>query len=140
MNNLNHLHNASVDRDGFRASKVEQMIANDPEGVERRGSNKATSEIEVARQKFTVATDGILDASARMNSAFAETAARTKTAVGKAKDQAAQVSDAMNRITKMIGGDFEKRLDQLVTLTDCLERLAALDKAGKLDSLMKALR
>ena len=71
---------------------------------------------------------------------FADTKEKATTAISRAKDQANQVSDAMNRITKMLGPDFEKRLAQLVTLTDCLERLAALDKAGKLDPLLKALR
>jgi hypothetical protein len=65
---------------------------------------------------------------------------RTKDAVSRAKDSAAQMADAMNRITKVLGPDFEKRLAQLEHLTTCMERLAALDGKGKLAPVLAALR
>ena len=135
------IYNQNLDRNGIcTAAKLVELVADEPEAVERRKMNAATPGIEEARQKFNAATDAMMAASDRMNRAFADTKEKATTAISRAKDQANQVSDAMNRITKMLGPDFEKRLAQLVTLTDCLERLAALDKAGKLDPLLKALR
>lgn len=138
--NINLLHKAALDRNQIPASNVEKMLVDDTDGPERRGLNKTSHDIESARRQFNDATGSLLAASDRMQCAFEDTAKRAKAGVSKAKDQAAQVADALNRITKLVGPDFEKRLDQLVTLTDCLERLAALDKAGRLGPLMQALR
>ena len=64
---------------------------------------------------------------------------RAKDSIGRAKDMAAQMSDAMNKVTKVVGPDFEKRLAQLEQLTACLERLSALNDAGKLSPMLSAL-
>jgi hypothetical protein len=139
MSKANLIHNANLDR-GIPKTKLIEMLASDPDGPERRMTNKSTPDVEQARKQFQDAADSVLAASANMNAAFESTTKAAKAGVSRAKDQAAQVADALNRITKMVGPDFEKRLDQLVTLTDCLERLAALDKAGRLEPLIKALR
>lgn len=139
-NNINALHNSAVDRDKFPVAGVEKILIEDSDGCERRWLNKTRPDIESARTQFNNATGSLLEASDRMSCAFEDTAKRAKAGVSRAKDQAAQMADALNKITKLVGPDFEKRLDQLVTLTDCLERLAALEKAGKLGPLMQALR
>jgi hypothetical protein len=139
MSNLANLHNASVDR-GIPTKNIVDMLAKDPGAVERRGLNKTTHDVEAARTQFNEATGSLLEASDRMNCAFADTAKLAKNGVSKAKDQAAQMADALNKITKLVGPDFEKRLDQLVVLTDCLERLSVLEKTGKLGAVMQALR
>ena len=50
------------------------------------------------------------------------------------------MTDSMNRITKMVGPDFEKRIGQLEQLTECLERLSALNDSGKLAPMLDALK
>lgn len=52
---------------------------------------------------------------------------------------AAQMSDAMLRITKLLGPDFEARIVQLERLADAMERLSTLQEKGQLSDVIKAL-
>ena len=137
-NNLAALHNASADR-GVRKDTLAKNIADDVDGVMRRRHNNAAAELEDATKRYKDATSAIFEANARMQEMLSATGTQTKTAVSKAKDQAAQLGDALNRVTKILGPDFEKRVQQLVTLTDCLERLNALRQSGAMAEVLGAL-
>lgn len=52
---------------------------------------------------------------------------------------AAQMSDAMLRITELLGPDFEARIVQLERLADAMERLSTLQEKGQLSDVIKAL-
>lgn len=52
---------------------------------------------------------------------------------------AAQMSDAMLRITELLGPDFEARIVQLERLADAMDRLSTLQEKGQLSDVIKAL-
>lgn len=137
-NNLAALHNASIER-GVRKESLAKNIAEDVDGIMRRKHNQAAVELEDATKRYKDATNAIFEANTRLQEMLSTTGAQAKTAVSKAKDQAAQLGDALNRVTKILGPDFEKRVQQLVTLTDCLERLNALRQSDAMAEVLGAL-
>lgn len=56
------------------------------------------------------------------------------------KDKSNQVAEAIARIDKMAGHDFEEKLKRLERFADAMEKLDRLNQAGKLDAIAKALR
>jgi hypothetical protein len=56
------------------------------------------------------------------------------------KDRANQIAESLQKIQKIVGGDFETRLQQLERFTDAVERLDALQKSGRLEAISKALQ
>lgn len=124
----------------FRRDNAKSLIAADAKNVAVRVENDATKTVKDAAQAFA-------DAEALMNSAHtgmmtmvAEIGKKSKDAVSRSKDLAQQMADSMNKITKVVGPDFENRLSQLQQLVDCMERLSALQDAGKLAPMLEALK
>lgn len=102
--------------------------------------NTAAKNLELATAAFDSSSENLFKASDKLHAQMDLLSKRAKEAVSRAKDQTAQMTDAMNKITKLIGPDFEKRPSQLQQLTECMERLSALSDAGKLSPVLEALK
>lgn len=102
--------------------------------------NTAAKNLESAINVFDSSSKNLFEASDKLHAQMDLLSKRAKESVSRAKDQTAQMTDAMNKITKLIGPDFERRLSQLQQLTDCMERLSALSDAGKLSPVLDALK
>ena len=124
---------------GVPAGKLKHEVAKDADNIIGRHMNDSSSNLTQATAKFNQASDAIFAASDKLHANMDSLSKRAKESVSRAKDTAAQMTDAMNKITKLVGSDFEIRLKQLQDLTDCLERLSALQEAGKLEPLMRAI-
>ena len=65
----------------------------------------------------------------------------TKKATGKARDAAQKLNDALIRIEKTVNiPALEKRVELLERAADAMERLNALQQAGKLDKILEAIK
>lgn len=128
-----------AEKNGVRLSSVVESMAKDHGNIIGRHMNTQSTNLEKATERFNESAANILEASNNLHAQMDGLSKKAKEAVSRAKDQAAQMTDAMNKITKLIGPDFEARLKQLQELTDCLERLSALQEAGKLEAMMKAV-
>lgn len=95
--------------------------------------NAAAAELEAAAKRLDTALNGLL-------AAEKATSEKAKAAVARAKDSAAQIGDALSRVNKVLGSDFASQLVQLERTAAAFERLAELNEAGKLASLMSALK
>jgi hypothetical protein len=135
----NHV-NGNFERTGFDTDKLSAVVIGDSENIAARGVSKSKTNLEKAHEDFSKANKTILDASDALQETMSNLSKKAKESVSRAKDQAAQMVDAMNKITKVLGPDFEKRLAQLEHLTSCMERLSKLNEDGKLSSVLDALR
>ena len=95
--------------------------------------NGAAAEIEAATARLDCALAGLMDKEKA-------TTQNAKQAIGRAKDSAAQIGDALARVNKLLGTDFEIRLAQLERTAAALEKLAEMDKEGKLAGVIAALK
>lgn len=142
MNNLDALYareHGILQQRGVLARTVADGVVEDSANIIGRLMNKSTVNLETATQRFDEATKTVLGASNALHEQMDSLSKRAKDSIGRAKDMAAQMSDAMNKVTKVVGPDFERRLQQLEQLTSCLERLAALQDAGKLKPMLDAM-
>lgn len=126
-------------RTGVRVGTLRQSMGKDAENIIGRSMNQSSNNLTKATESFNQASDHIFAASEKLHANMDGLSKKAKEAVSRAKDSAAQMTDAMNKITKLLGTDFDARLKQLQELADCLERLSALQDAGKLEPLMKAI-
>lgn len=126
--------------EGYKAENVENMMRQDAGNIIGRHMNTAAKNLELATAAFDSSSENLFKASDKLHAQMDLLSKRAKEAVSRAKDQTAQMTDAMNKITKLIGPDFEKRLSQLQQLTECMERLSALSDAGKLSPVLEALK
>lgn len=124
---------------GIPSRKFTATLIADHGNVIGRKLNQAKVNLDDATQHFDEATRQILSASNALHDQMDGLSKKAKESVGRAKDMAAQMTDAMNKVTKMIGPDFDNRLKQLAELTDCLERLSVLQKSGVLTSMIDAV-
>lgn len=124
---------------GWRQSTVTDMaLANLPTRL-RVGYKNTASEYENG-------ADELLKAANRMESALENllatermTSEKAKAAVSRAKDSAAQLGDALAKVERLLGRDFESRLSQLERLAGALSNLADLNRSGQLTDILKAL-
>jgi hypothetical protein len=130
---------ASSEKAGIPFSNIEKIMVDDYGNIIGRKMNVMTKNLDEATEAFETATKTILQSSDAMHAQMDSLSKRAKDSIGRAKDMSAQMTDAMNKVTKLVGPDFEKRLDQLEQLTKCLERLSALNDAGKLAPMLAAL-
>ena len=130
---------ANSERTGIPLSNIEKIMVDDYGNIIGRKLNVMTKNLEEATEAFETATKTILQSSDAMHAQMDSLSKRAKDSIGRAKDMSAQMTDAMNKVTKLVGPDFEKRLDQLEQLTKCLERLSLLNESGKLAPMLAAL-
>jgi hypothetical protein len=64
---------------------------------------------------------------------------RTTTHVAKLKDKAGQIFDALAKIEKLTGPDFESKLQRLERFANAVETLDRLNKNGKLADVARAI-
>ena len=131
---------AEVTGSGIRQDAINQFVAADPQQRIDRGSRSVASGFNAAADELNKATDAIESALARVTFAEKKAVTEAKVAVSRAKDIANQMSDQLARVSKILGGDFTARLDQLERLVDALEKLNRLDSDGKLEKLLNALK
>lgn len=129
-----------TENDGIPTHLVEQELQDDSTNIAARKATKARSNLDRAIDDFERAQRTVMAAADALHADMDRLSKRAKDSVGRAKDQAAQMTDAMNKMTKLLGPDFEKRLGQLEQLTSCMERLAELNKSGKLAEVLDAIR
>lgn len=104
-------------------------------------TNKATSEAyNSAADQLESAIQRLEKAMSTLTECEKSTAEKAKAAIGRAKDSAGQIGDALNRVNRLIGPDFETKLVQLERTALALEKLAELEKTGKLASVINALK
>lgn len=128
-----------VEKSGYPAKKVEEIMKDDSGNIVARGFGKNTVNLKAAIKDFDAASETLFAASEKMHAQSDALAARAKTSVARTKDMAQQMTDAMNRVTKMLGSYFEARLVQLERLADAMERLNELQEKGKLATVVAAL-
>ena len=63
----------------------------------------------------------------------------TKKHVQSLKNQAVQVADALARINKLIGVDFDLQVHRLERFADAVDRLDKLNRNGKLGAVSAAI-
>lgn len=140
--NLNRLHNhndGNIERVGIESSKLANLIIGESKNITGRIMNDAKDNLEKAIDDYEKAKMVIFKASKELNEQLEGQSKKAKESVSRAKDAAAQMTDAMNKITKVLGPDFEKRISQLQLLTECLERLQKLNEGGKLAGMISAI-
>jgi methyl-accepting chemotaxis protein len=130
---------AETNGSGFKAGTVANAIVDDFDGIRSRAARPVVKTQGEAIEAMQSMAEGVLAASDKLTQVHADLSERTKRSVSKAKDAAQQMTDAMNRLTKQLGPDFEARLQQLERLTECMEKLSALQKDGRLESVMTAM-
>ncbi|MGV0960147.1 MAG: hypothetical protein ACOYB1_09950 [Limnohabitans sp.] len=94
--------------------------------------NAAAIELEAATKRIDEALNALLESEKK-------TSEKAKAAISRAKDSAAQIGDALTRVNRLLGSDFETKLAQLERTAQALSQLADLDKTGKLSSVIAAL-
>lgn len=70
--------------------------------------------------------------------AEAALAKNAKVLIGRCKDLAGQVGDAMSRIDKVVSKDFEQKLSQLERFAAAMATLDELKRSGRLDDVVAA--
>lgn len=119
---------------------VKKFAALEAKNVVGRFENDAIKTMKDAATAYADA-EALMDKThGAMLNMVAEIGKKSKDAISKSKDLANQMADSMNKITKLVGPDFENRLSQLQQLVDCMERLSALQDAGKLVPMLEALK
>lgn len=73
-----------------------------------------------------------------MFEAEAALAKNAKVLIGRCKDLAGQVGDAMARIDKVVAKDFEQKLSQLERFAAAMTTLDELKRSGRLDDVVAA--
>ena len=73
-----------------------------------------------------------------MFEAEAALAKNAKVLIGRCKDLAGQVGDAMSRIDKVVSKDFEHKLSQLERFAAAMATLDELKRSGRLDDVVAA--
>lgn len=73
-----------------------------------------------------------------MIEAEAALAKNAKVLIGRCKDLAGQVGDAMSRIDKVVAKDFEQKLSQLERFAAAMTTLDELKRSGRLDDVVAA--
>lgn len=124
---------------GIRVGHIKKVMAEDYGNIIGRHMNTQADNLKAGTEAFNDASTHIMAASEALHQQMNDLSRKSKEAVSRAKDSAAQMTDAMNKITKLVGPDFEKRLEQLVVLTDCLERLQSLQDRGSLEAMISAI-
>lgn len=94
--------------------------------------NSAAAELEAAAKRMDDALNALLDSEKA-------TSEKAKAAISRAKDSAAQIGDALVRVNRLLGSDFEAKLAQLERTAAALSQLAELDKSGRLAGVISAL-
>ena len=79
------------------------------------------------------------EAFSRMVKREAEVELATKKHVGVLKERANAVAEALARIDKMAGADFEEKLNRLKRFASAVKVLNDLDNAGRLEAIAAAL-
>jgi len=108
-------------------------------------AGKQTKTREEAVKLFEEAAD-ILDVEFKrmdenqvaMFEAEAALAKNAKVLIGRCKDLAGQVGDAMSRIDKVVSKDFEQKLSQLERFAAAMATLDELKRSGRLDDVVAA--
>lgn len=139
LNQLHNLNDGHTERNGIPASSVESLLKNDSAGVTSRGLKKAEKTVFEAIAEFDKASKCLFSASERLNDQSDKASRRAKELVSKAKDQANQLADALNRVNKILGPEFDVRLQQMERMTKALESLAELHRSGLLPDMLKAI-
>lgn len=125
----------AIDTNKFPADGMAKLIANSDGRSESGHIRGQVSNLNKSLNNIDSATKAVLDANYKLINQCDELSKQSKQAISRAKDQANQMQDAMNKITKCLGRDFEGRIEQLETLTDCLERLNKLRESGAIKEL-----
>jgi len=73
-----------------------------------------------------------------MFEAEAALAKNAKVLIGRCKDLAGQVGDAMSRIDKVVSKDFDQKLSQLERFAAAMAKLDELKRSGRLDDVVAA--
>lgn len=105
---------------------------NDVESDTLKTLRKATLQVMDEFEKFDVAY-------CNMITREAEVSEKVKTHASFLKDKCGQVVDALARIEKLSGHDFELKLQRLERFSVAVETLSKLNQSGKLGGLTKAL-
>lgn len=136
---LNAYQAGAKEASGIPVSNLEKMMQEDSGNIAARGVGKATRNIDSAIDDFDKASKTLFAASDKLHANADELAKRAKLAITRTKDLSAQMSDSMQRMTKVLGGDFESRITQMERLADAMERLCALQQKGQLSDVIAAI-
>jgi hypothetical protein len=115
------------------------VAAKNSEGVAEVVTTRAKDRVESAAESFESTAELMLKMLAALSKVEADVSLRTKTCVGRAKDSAGQLGDALSRVTKLLGTDFETRLQQLERTAAALSTLADLQRDGRLESVIRSI-
>lgn len=94
--------------------------------------NSAAAELAAATKRMDDALNALLESEKA-------TSEKAKAAISRAKDSAAQIGDALVRVNRLLGSDFEAKLAQLERTAAALSQLADLDKSGRLAGVIAAM-
>lgn len=108
-------------------------------GTASRQTKNVVNNFDEASEAMDEATKRILAAGDKLADATKKATLEAKTALGRAKDMQAQLVDSLNRCNKILGTDFEVRLQQLERMSAALSTLAELEKAGVLKNVISAI-
>jgi len=105
---------------------------NDAEAETLKTIRKATLQVMDEFEKFDVVY-------CNMITREADVSERVKAHASFLKDKCGQIVDALARIEKLAGHDFELKLQRLERFSVAVETLSKLNQSGKLGGLAKAL-
>lgn len=137
--NERQLQTAEKNGVGLRQSKVTEIAMNTLPKIQTSAYTRSATEYDRAADELMLAVQRMEQALEKLADQQRTTSEKTKEAVGRAKSSATQLGDALNRVNRLLGVNFEDRLLQMERLTSALTKLAELDRAGKLQNIIKAL-
>jgi len=130
---------AEANGTGFRQSTVTDIVMHNLPRRLTMTYKHAAGEYDGAADELTAATQRMEQALNKLLASEKETSEKAKDVVSRAKGSAAQLGDALARVNRLLGVDFESRLTQVERLADALTKLAELERGGRLQGVMKAL-
>ena len=128
-----------ADQNGIPVENVAKQMVEKNDEIITRFMTEQEKKIKTSMDCYKQAASALFDASNKMRADADEAAKNGKALVSKVKDMANQMTDSMNRVTKILGSDFESRITQLERLADAMERLQSMQKDGSLQEVIKAL-
>lgn len=124
---------------GIRFSTAVDVIASNPQRRIDMSFKHTANEYNQAAEDINLAAERVWSAAGKLAETEKDVTEKAKALVSRSKDLAGQIGDSLGRVNRILGPDFESRLNQLERMSAALTNLAELERNGSLQSVMKAM-
>lgn len=126
---------------GVEATCLNELAIKSKDNVFNRKVKSMTNVLKEANEIFEIEVGKISSTIDKLNDSQSKLEGNTKKAIGKVKNSVHELAGSMQKVDKL--ADFEK-LDRYATtlerIASSLAAISELEKAGKLDAIIKALK